>query len=207
MGGMFFLMERKDGSPILVVGPCWPFCTFVTLPLVIIVVVLVSYLIVFDGFGLGMPWWVGLIYFPLAAFTLVSLFMVGCRDPGLIERITDEEAGRNGWYWNEQTGSFRPVGAMYCRECKVGCFLVSSFDKVLAGKLLRSSEYSFSVIELPQVLIQGYDHLCPWTGTGIGEKNMCAFKMFVASINILCYFSVALVAVAGVMSLNRSPSG
>jgi hypothetical protein len=31
---MFFICERRNGSPIVVAGPCWPFCTFVTLPLV-----------------------------------------------------------------------------------------------------------------------------------------------------------------------------
>lgn len=37
---------------------------------------------------------------------------------------------------------------------------------------------------------------CPWTGTGIGRKNMLAFKVFVVGINVLCYFSVILVIVA-----------
>lgn len=45
-----------------------------------------------------------------------------------------------------------------------------------------------------QVLIEGYDHLCPWTGTGIGHGNMLAFKMFVVGVNVLCYFSIGLVA-------------
>lgn len=36
-----------------------------------------------------------------------------------MERVTDEEAAENGWFWNEQVGSYRPAGAMYCRECKV----------------------------------------------------------------------------------------
>jgi hypothetical protein len=50
---------------------------------------------------------------------MMALFMVSCRDPGLMERVTDEEAGQGGWYWNEQVGSFRPPGALYCRECGV----------------------------------------------------------------------------------------
>lgn len=37
---------------------------------------------------------------------------------------------------------------------------------------------------------------CPWTGTGVGRKNMLAFKVFVVGINVLCYFSVILVIVA-----------
>lgn len=45
-----------------------------------------------------------------------------------------------------------------------------------------------------QVLIEDYDHLCPWTGTGIGKKNMWAFKSFVLFVNLLCYGSIAIVA-------------
>jgi len=37
----------------------------------------------------------------------------------------DEEAGEGGWFWNEQVGSFRPPGALYCRECGV---LIQDYD-------------------------------------------------------------------------------
>eukprot|EP00977_Amphora_coffeiformis_P030400 scaffold46737_cov168-Amphora_coffeaeformis.AAC.1 len=75
-----------------------------------------------------------------------------------------ETFGTNGsrtTLYGFMVGSFRPPGALYCRECGV--------------------------------LIQEYDHLCPWTGTGIGRGNMCAFKTFVVSINVLCYCSIGLV--------------
>ena len=68
------------------------------------------------------PWWFGLIYYPIVIFVLSVLFCVSCRDPGLMERCTDEEAAENGWFWNEQVGSYRPAGAMYCRECKVSIY-------------------------------------------------------------------------------------
>jgi hypothetical protein len=58
-------------------------------------------------------------------FVLAALFMVSCSDPGLMERVTDEEAGEGGWFWNEQVGSFRPPGALYCRECGV---LIQEYD-------------------------------------------------------------------------------
>jgi len=61
------------------------------------------------------------IYFSIIAIVLIVLFFVSCRDPGLLERVTDEEAADNGWFWNEQVGSYRPAGAMYCRECQVSC--------------------------------------------------------------------------------------
>lgn len=166
VGSMFFLVERKDGSPIVVAGPCWPFCTFVTVPLIVVLSGLVGYFIVSnpntglvsfftfqkEGGSLhnvhllhsrfiptlilqlfcraGQPWWFALIYYPIIAFVLTVLFCVSCRDPGLMERVTDEEAAENGWFWNEQVGSYRPAGAMYCRECKVSvttkqiCFFI-----------------------------------------------------------------------------------
>mmetsp|Transcript_3596 Transcript_3596/g.8180 ORF Transcript_3596/g.8180 Transcript_3596/m.8180 type:complete len:271 (-) Transcript_3596:204-1016(-) len=161
IGGMFSLVEQTDGTPIVIAGPCWPFCTFITVPLIVVLSGLVSYFVVLNRDS-GLPWWFAFIYFPILAVTLLALFFVSCRDPGLLERVTDEEAGEGGWFWNEQVGSFRPPGAMYCRECKA--------------------------------LIQDYDHLCPWTGTGIGKGNMLAFKVFVVMVNILCYTSIALVA-------------
>ncbi len=45
---MFFLLERRDGSPIVVAGPCWPFCSFVTTPLIVILSGMVGYFIVSD---------------------------------------------------------------------------------------------------------------------------------------------------------------
>lgn len=45
-----------------------------------------------------------------------------------------------------------------------------------------------------QALIEDFDHLCPWTGTGIGGKNIAAFKFFVVCVNLSCYFSIGLVS-------------
>ena len=163
LGNMFILCERSDGSPIVIAGPCWPFCVLVTLPLILAVSGAVAYFMIISNDS-PLPLWVAYIYFPVLGFVLASLFCVSCQDPGLMERVTDEEAGEGGWFWNEQVGSFRPPGALYCRECGV--------------------------------LIQDYDHLCPWTGTGIGRRNIMAFKLFVVGVNVLCYFSITLVIVA-----------
>ncbi|EJK67352.1 hypothetical protein THAOC_11626, partial [Thalassiosira oceanica] len=55
------------------------------------------------------PWWFGFIYYPLVLFVLMVLSCVSCRDPGLMERVTDEEAADADWFWNEQVGSYRPA--------------------------------------------------------------------------------------------------
>jgi len=157
---MFFLIEKPDGTPIVVAGPCWPFCTFVTVPLIVGIGTIVGIFIVSNP-STGLPWWFGFIYYPLLLFVLIVLSCVSCRDPGLMERVTDEEAADADWFWNEQVGSYRPAKAMYCRECKA--------------------------------LVKDYDHVCPWTGTVIGKGNMRQFKLFVFSVNVLCYLSVGLV--------------
>ena len=160
VGSMFFLLEKSDGTPVMVAGPCWPFCTFVTVPLIVGIGTLVGVFIVSNP-STGLPWWFGFIYYPLLLFVLIVLSCVSCRDPGLMERVTDEEATDADWFWNEQVGSYRPAKARYCREC--------------------------------QALVNDYDHVCPWTGTAIGKGNMRQFKLFVFSVNVLCYLCVGLV--------------
>lgn len=160
VGSMFFICESKKGKPLVVAGPCWPFCTFVTLPLIVGLSGLALYFCFLKDDS-PLPPWMIYVYIPLIAITLIALFMVSCQDPGLMERRTTEDRESNAFLWNEQVGSYRPPDALYCREC--------------------------------QVLIEDYDHLCPWTGTGIGKKNMRAFKLFVVFVNVLCYATIAIV--------------
>ena len=43
------------------------------------------------------------------------------------------------------------------------------------------------------VCIRGYDHHCPWIGKCVGEKNMCAFKLFLfATMWALVAFSLCI---------------
>mmetsp|Transcript_11936 Transcript_11936/g.28586 ORF Transcript_11936/g.28586 Transcript_11936/m.28586 type:complete len:219 (-) Transcript_11936:395-1051(-) len=118
LGNMFVFCKRPDGSPIVIAGPCWPFCCFVTVPLILGACGAVSYWLIIRE-NSALPLWVSYIYFPVLGFVLAALFGVSCTDPGLMERVTDEEAGEGGWFWNEQVGSYRPPGALYCRECGV----------------------------------------------------------------------------------------
>jgi hypothetical protein len=43
------------------------------------------------------------------------------------------------------------------------------------------------------VVIEEFDHTCPWTGTGIGRRNMPAFQTFVCSLCICLLLDVLLV--------------
>ena len=35
---------------------------------------------------------------------------------------------------------------------------------------------------MSKVLVEGYDHFCPWSGTVIGKKNMLWFQLWVGSL-------------------------
>lgn len=81
-----------------------------------------------------------------------------------MERVTDEEAGEGGWFWNEQVGSYRPPGALYCRECGVSmCAMAQNEIKTRESSNLNlgiSNLYFSCLLRTPtQVLIQDYDHL------------------------------------------------
>jgi hypothetical protein len=45
---MFALLSYPDGTPIVVAGPCWPFCVFVTVPLIVGISGLVCYFLIID---------------------------------------------------------------------------------------------------------------------------------------------------------------
>lgn len=42
------------------------------------------------------------------------------------------------------------------------------------------------------VIVEGFDHTCPWTGTAIGKKNMCAFQLFVTLVFVCLVFDIIL---------------
>jgi len=43
-----------------------------------------------------------------------------------------------------------------------------------------------------QVVIEGFDHTCPWTGTAIGSRNMFWFKTFVFMVCVMLVYTLIL---------------
>lgn len=53
LGHMHMLLSKRDGSPLVIAGPCWPFCMCVTVPLITAISALVIYFfIISDNFSL-----------------------------------------------------------------------------------------------------------------------------------------------------------
>lgn len=167
LGSMHVLCERRDGSPVVIAGPMWPFCMFVTVPLVAVLSTLVLYFfmlqenaplvrswytsvlfVILDDMenqvliGLfpfliqSQPWWAACIYAPVMGITILSLFMVSCRDPGLVERKITQDSSTNAFLWNEQVGSYRQPDALYCRECQV--LVEGAYEYCFAWDISRS---------------------------------------------------------------------
>jgi hypothetical protein len=42
------------------------------------------------------------------------------------------------------------------------------------------------------VIVQDFDHTCPWTGTAIGKKNLGSFHWFVALVFVCLVFNIVL---------------
>lgn len=121
LGRMQVICKRRDGSPLIIIGPHWPFCVFITIPLIIALSAFILYLFAFGN----LPHWIVFTYCTVLALTFIILFMVSCRDPGLVERVTDLEECNDDFVWNEQVGSYRPQNAKYCSQCKV---LIDDYD-------------------------------------------------------------------------------
>lgn len=162
IGGMYSLVEKRDGTPIIIAGPTWPTCLFFTFPMIIFGSISTIWFVLMDV-ETDMPWWITPIYISFVTGTLVSLFLTGCSNPGLVERITEEnkDAEMGDWRWNGELSSFQPPHSAYCEKCKV--------------------------------LIEEYEHECPWTGTAIGKGNALAFYMFLSFVNVWFYFTIALI--------------
>lgn len=47
------------------------------------------------------------------------------------------------------------------------------------------------------VIVEGFDHTCPWTGTAIGKKNMLAFQLFVTLVFVCLVFDIILLTGGG----------
>lgn len=43
-----------------------------------------------------------------------------------------------------------------------------------------------------QVVVEGFDHTCPWTGTAIGSRNMFWFRIFVTMVPLCIAYAVVL---------------
>lgn len=160
----------------LIVGPYWPMMLCVTYPLI---------------FGLSFYTLVSAIPDTSIAVTCVwmtctvglilSLFGVACRDPGILPRFvrppTEEEILKLGY------GTKKSIrGKNNSQDWR--------WNDQAQSYRPRGATYDPDCA----VIIEDFDHTCPWTGTAIGKKNMPAFQSFIALIFICLIMDVLLLS-------------
>jgi hypothetical protein len=104
-----------------------------------------------------------IITWSLCMFTLLfALTMVACRDPGILYRHDQRPPGEDAESWR-----WNDQSRTY-RPVK------AKFDPECA------------------VVIEDFDHTCPWTGTAIGARNMFWFKIFVWMLPVCIAYTIVI---------------
>jgi len=148
----------------IILGPYWPCLIFVTFPLVIGVSLLTAFKAVFIP---GQILLVQVFWTLSSVGLLYSLFEVGCRDPGIVHKTRERPSAVLGNRFDEWNWN----------------------DKAQSFKP-RGAIYDPDCA----VVIDQFDHTCPWTGTAIGKKNMWAFQAFVGLVFICLPMDILLLA-------------
>ncbi|OEU18747.1 hypothetical protein FRACYDRAFT_274878 [Fragilariopsis cylindrus CCMP1102] len=91
-----------------------------------------------------------------------ALAMTAFRDPGIQRRCSDPPPDQEGNQWRWN-------------------------DRALSYRP-RGAWYDPDT----GVIVEGFDHTCPWTGTAIGKKNMLAFQCFVTLVFVCLIFDIVL---------------
>ena len=167
VGNMVVLLQRNTATAhrpklLVVLGPYWMVLVFVTIP---IFALLSTYTFISVTRNENSTTLI-VLHLLTTSGLFISLFMVGCQDPGILYRYsappvpsltTSSNSDETEWQWNDQALTYRPLRAKYDSECAV--------------------------------VIERFDHTCPWTGTAIGMKNMFWFRIFVVFVLVDILFN------------------
>eukprot|EP00579_Thalassiosira_antarctica_P001645 CAMPEP_0201869132 /NCGR_PEP_ID=MMETSP0902-20130614/2757_1 /ASSEMBLY_ACC=CAM_ASM_000551 /TAXON_ID=420261 /ORGANISM="Thalassiosira antarctica, Strain CCMP982" /LENGTH=358 /DNA_ID=CAMNT_0048394581 /DNA_START=108 /DNA_END=1184 /DNA_ORIENTATION=+ len=162
----------------LVVGPFWPMLLFITYPLIFGV----SALTLWNGIP-GKPWYVQIGWALMTGQLIRSLFNTGFRDPGMIQRHENPPPVNNDGDLDGEDRSRRRIGFRWGNE--EGPWRWSDQAQSYRPK---NSMYCPDC----KVVIEEFDHTCPWTGTAIGKKNMSSFQMFVGLVFVCLIMDIFL---------------
>jgi len=154
----------------LVVGPYWPMMMFVTYPLILVISFWTAAMAVFvPNYNIFV-----VIFWSAMTFGLCfSLFSVAFRDPGILPKYKDIPFSEDG---NQARSSWR-------------------WNDLAQSYAPRGSSYDPDCA----VIVEEFDHTCPWTGTAIGKKNMLAFQCFIGFLFSCLIMDIVLLASASII--------
>jgi hypothetical protein len=167
VGRMYVLLEKEDGTPLMVMGPCWPMW-FGTCALITSITIVVLYFFASKYLFL----WIPATF--LAVVVLVFFVITGCSNPGIVRR--HQEMNEHDDLWDDKAQTYRPRGARF--DMETGIVGARSPARPPSHAATRAA--------------QDIDHFCPWTGTLIAKGNIVAFHVFSTTLCVLCPFITAI---------------
>jgi hypothetical protein len=139
---------------MIVLGPYWMVLVFVTIPIFALLSAY-TFLSVIRNKGSTILF---SLYLISTCGLFVSLLMVGCQDPGILYRHTVQPVAPSAVNTSDETEWQWNDQALTYRP------IHAKYDSECA------------------VVIEQFDHTCPWTGTAIGKKNIFWFRIFVVFV-------------------------
>lgn len=113
--------------------------------------------------------YIAVIWTALTFGLCLALFCVSCRDPGILRKHTSPPDGDTMSSWR--------------------------WDDRVHSYIPRRASYDTDCA----LVIDEFDHTCPWTGTAIGRKNMPAFQAFIALIFICLFMDIILLTSSSII--------
>lgn len=172
-----------------VVGPYWPMLLCVTYPLIFSVSIWTAIKAVFVPHQSPFI----MIIWTILTFGLIkSLFNTGFKDPGILRKHREPPTLMSG----DGNGGVNVTSGRNNTTWRWN-------DQAQSYKP-RNAYYDPDCA----VIVEDFDHTCPWTGTAIGKKNLKAFHSFVCLVFTCLIMDILLLTSAvGVVPLNNYYSG
>jgi DHHC palmitoyltransferase len=151
---------------IVVLGPYWMVLLFVTIPIFALFTVYTFFHVIRHD----QPKMVLVIHILTTIGLFGSLLMVGCRNPGILYRQSTLPVQRQS-YSNHQI----PHSTYHHRHHHPRN--VDEWQWNDQAMTYRPSKAKYDAE--CAVVIEQFDHTCPWTGTAIGKNNIVWFRVFI----------------------------
>ena len=192
-------------EPVLMVGPYWPCMLFVTYPLLLGLSAAVIVLDIIPRRLSSSPSWEIIVVWSLGTIgMLVALARVSCRNPGILIRRSEPPSSSQ-----EQQQQQLSLSAEEKEQAQ------QEEDSNASTNANNNNHQHHHNEELPlwtwndqtlsyrpnharycndcAIMVENYDHTCPWTGTAIGKNNIASFQVFLCLTVIMVIFDAALI--------------
>ena len=165
-GNMLMMLYNKNGEPLIVIGPHWPFTICM---MTFIDTITFCYFYFLKNLIPTFVYYLGLL---IAIFQILSYIIIFLKNPGIPPKELWMENYFKEKHDLDDVGSYR-----ICNVCKI---------------IMKTNDDTDHCEEC-NICVIGADHHCPWTSKCIGRNNIKMFYIFLGStLTLIIYFFVGL---------------